>query len=176
MRGFSELSGRLRGQPAPSTAGAVETLPPICMEPIGVVRSPVRDGRRDDWSGVRSVVELRAEHEAALAGLDGFSHALVITWLHLVSEEERGLGAVHPAGDPSLPRIGVLALRTHHRPNPVGVTVVRIEGVEGTRVRVCGLDAVDGTPVLDLKPYIAAYDSVPDARLPAWADGRGDGD
>ena len=167
MERIDRLRQRLRGARTPT-----ETLSPVCIAPIGIVASPVRDPRRRDWSAVRASIEVLAARQAALTGLDGFSHAIVVTWLHHVSAEERQIDAIHPAGDPALPRIGVLALRTHHRPNPIGVTVVRIERVEAARVIVRGLDVVDGTPVLDIKPYIAVYDSVPDARLPAWADER----
>jgi tRNA-Thr(GGU) m(6)t(6)A37 methyltransferase TsaA len=149
-------------------------LAPVTLLPIGVVRSRERRPERLKPES-EAVVLIGPEHAAALAGLAAFSHLLVVTWLHLVSDEERALGSVHPAGDPALPRTGVLALRTHHRPNPLGVTVVRLERVEGTRLHVRGLDAVDGTPVLDLKPYIPHYDSVPGATLPAWARGGGQG-
>ena len=88
----------------------------------------------------------------------------MLTWLDRVTEEERAIRQEHPAGDRALPLTGVLALRTHHRPNPIGMTVVKIERVEGVCITVRGLDVIDGTPVLDIKPYVAFYDSVPDAR------------
>jgi len=158
------LTGRHRPEPFPG-------LPPIPVEPIGWVRNDVTDPRRHDWSGVRSAIVLRPELAAALDGLAGFSHVIVVCWLDRVTEAERRLTRVHPAGDPRLPARGVLALRTHHRPNPIGVSVVRLEGIAGAVVRVRGLDAADRTPVLDLKPYVPHYDSVPDARLPDWALG-----
>ena len=142
------------------------------MEPIGWVRNEVADPDRHDWSRVRSRLVLRDDLAPALEGLDGFSHVLVLCWLDRVGDEERRLRQVHPAGDRSLPPRGVLALRTHHRPNPVGMTVVRVARVEGSRVHVVGLDAIDGTPILDIKPYLPPYDSVPDARLPGWATGE----
>ncbi len=146
-------------------------LPPIPVEPIGWVRTDVAEPDRHDWSGVRSAIVLRPELAEALDGLAGFSHVIVICWLDRVTEAERRLLRVHPAGDSTRPARGVLALRTHHRPNPIGVSVVRLEGVEGAVVRVRGLDAADRTPVLDLKPYVPHYDSVPEARLPDWALG-----
>ncbi len=161
---FRRRAGHNRPEPFPG-------LPPIPVEPIGWVRNDVADPRRHDWSGVRSAIVLRPELAEALDGLDGFSHVIVVCWLDRVAEAERRLTRVHPAGDPALPARGVLALRTHHRPNPIGVSVVRLEGVEGAVVRVRGLDAADRTPVLDLKPYVPHYDSVPDARLPDWALG-----
>jgi len=142
---------------------------PITLDRIGVVHNDVRDPRRHDWSRVRSRLVLRPALTPALAGLDGFSHVIVVTWLDRVSDDERRLLQVHPAGDASLPVCGVLALRTHHRPNPIGVSIVAIERIDAATVHVRGLDVIDGTPVLDLKPYIPHYDSVPDARLPGWA-------
>lgn len=162
-----ERLGRLFGRGEEPFPG----LPAVPAEPIGWVRNGIDDPRRDDWSGVRSRIVLREELAPALAGLAGFSHVIVVCWLDRVSDEERRLGQVHPAGDPSLPARGVLSLRTHHRPNPIGVSVVTLEGIDGAVVRVRGLDAVDKTPVLDIKPYIPHYDSVPDARLPGWAIG-----
>lgn len=152
---------------------SVDGLPDVTLRPIGIVRSRARDLRGCATDTNPATIELAPEHAAALAGLDGFSHLLILTWLDQVSDEERRLTVEHPGGDRTLPATGVLALRTHHRPNPIGVTVVALEGVRGREVRVRGLDAVDGTPVLDLKPYIPHYDSVPDARLPGWATGKG---
>jgi len=148
---------------------ALRSPEPIVVQPIGVVRSRLRDLRFRDASRERASIDLLESLAPALAGLDGFSHALVLTWLDRVSEEERRTMVAYPAGDRSLPALGVLALRTHHRPNPIGVTVVRLERVMGSRLDVVGLDAVDGTPVLDIKPYLPPYDSVADATLPAWA-------
>jgi tRNA-Thr(GGU) m(6)t(6)A37 methyltransferase TsaA len=160
MRGL--FGGREQPMPAPE---------PVTLHPIGFVRSRLRDLRYRDTSREQASILLLDIYAAALAGLEGFSHAFVLTWLDRVTEKQRGTLAEHPGGDTSLPEIGVLALRTHHRPNPIGITVVRIAGLEAARLEVIGLDAVDGTPVLDIKPYLPSYDSVPDASLPRWATG-----
>ena len=144
-------------------------LSPISVTPIGLVVNNVTDPRRHDWSRVRSRLQLLPELAPALEGLAGFSHLIVVCWLHEVNEDERALRQVHPAGDQRLPARGVLALRTHHRPNPIAVSVVSVDAVDGTTVSVRGLDAIHGTPVLDIKPYLPPYDSVPDAKLAAWA-------
>ncbi len=143
---------------------------PIEITPIGVVRSRERDVRRQDWSHVRSDVELRPELADALSGLDGFSHVIVVGWLDQIPAELRERRQAYPGGDERLPLLGSFALRGA-RPNPVAVTVCRLRGIEGSTLRVEGLDLVDGTPVLDVKPYIAVYDAVPDAKLPRWAQG-----
>ena len=143
---------------------------PIEITPIGVVRSRERDVSRQDWSRVRSEIELRPELTDALAGLDGFSHVIVVGWLDQIPAELRERRQAYPGGDERLPLLGSFALRGA-RPNPVAVTVCRLRGIKGSTLRVEGLDLVDGTPVLDVKPYIAVYDAVPDAKLPRWAQG-----
>ena len=168
MSALDRMRGLFGGREQPISAPE-----PVTLQPIGFVRSRLRDLRYRDTSGERASILVLDTYAAALAGLEGFSHAFVLTWLDRVTEEQRGTLAEHPGGDPSLPQIGVLALRTHHRPNPIGVTVVRIAGLEGARLEVIGLDAADGTPVLDIKPYLPPYDSVPDASLPRWATGDG---
>ena len=143
---------------------------PIELAPIGVVRTRERDVRRQDWSRVRSEIELRPELADALVGLDGFSHVIVVGWLDQIPAELRERRQAYPGGDERLPLLGSFALRGA-RPNPVAVTVCRLRGIKGATLRVEGLDLVDGTPVLDVKPYIAVYDAVPEAKLPRWAQG-----
>ncbi len=75
-----------------------------------------------------------------------------------------------PRGRADLPEVGIFAQRAKHRPNPIGLTAVRIVGREGRVLRVRGLDAIDGTPVLDIKPYVPAFDRVDGAKTPAWMD------
>ena len=121
------------------------------------------------WERVESRLEIDPRLTEALRGIEGFSHIIVLTWLHLAAEEPRDQLSVHPGGDVRLPLIGVFALRVAGRPNPLGCSVVRLDRVEGATLRVRGLDALDGTPVLDVKPYLPLYDCAPDARLPGWA-------
>ncbi|HEY8492089.1 MAG TPA: tRNA (N6-threonylcarbamoyladenosine(37)-N6)-methyltransferase TrmO, partial [Dehalococcoidia bacterium] len=148
---------------------ALPDLAPVTLEPIGWVRNGVRrPSRTRDWRAVRSELVLREELAEALLGLEAYSHVLVLTWLHLVGPEERRLRRIHPQGDARYPLQGVLALRTPARPNPIGVTAARLLAVRGTVLEVAGLDAVHGTPVLDVKPYLPQYDAVPEARTPDW--------
>jgi tRNA (adenine37-N6)-methyltransferase len=164
MGGLKRLAGRLRGPTPP-----VPPLEPVTLRPVGVVRSRLRDLRYRDTTGERAVIQLAGAFVPALDGLDGFSHAIVLTWLDRVADAERATLHEHPGGIDALPLTGVFALRTQHRPNPIGLTVVRVERLEGDCLHVRGLDVVDGTPVLDIKPYLPPYDSVPEARLPKWA-------
>ncbi len=139
---------------------------PISLRPIAVVRNNVAAPKPDGWETVRSDLIVRDDLTDALDGIDGYSHIMVVFACHLVPEEERGALHVHPSGGP--PEQGVLATRSQLRPNPLGVAVVPLLRRRRNILRVRGLDAIDGTPVLDIKPYIAYYDSVPDAQAPDW--------
>jgi len=141
---------------------------PVTYAPIGVVRNPVRKSRRDGWESVRSDVILREELIPALDAIEGFSHVIVVFHIDRVPESAQRLQI--EVGNEEAPRPrGVLATRSQLRPNPIGTSVVRVLHRRKNAVRVQGLDALDGTPVLDIKPYLPAYDAVPDATLPAWA-------
>jgi len=147
----------------------VPELPEIVLRPVGVVRNGVRDTGSGAWEDVVSEIVVRPEVEDALLGLDTYSHVLVLFWPHRVPEEVRGSKhRLHPRDDPANPLQGVLATRSQIRFNPVLVTPVRLLGVKGNVLRVRGLDAIDGTPVLDVKPYIPQIDCVPEATVPEW--------
>ncbi len=122
------------------------------LRPIGVVRSPVSEKGIRDFSSVVSTIVLREEFAEALDGIEGFSHIVVLYWFHL-SEEPTSL-KVHPRGDPMNPLRGIFATCSPVRPNPLGMTTVRLLERQGNKLRVRGLDAIDGTPVVDIKPYI----------------------
>lgn len=143
----------------------------LTLEPIGRVRSGEQDPARQDWRGVRSRIELRPGLEPALLGLDGYSHVIVVGWLHEIPAELRGRAQAYPSGDQRLPLQGALALRGGARPNPLSVTVCRLRKIEGATLEVEDLDLIDGTPILDVKPYIAFYDAVPKSSIPKWARG-----
>jgi tRNA-Thr(GGU) m(6)t(6)A37 methyltransferase TsaA len=144
---------------------------PLALAPIGWVRNGEHDAARQDWRGVRSSIDLRSDFEAALLGLGDYSHVIVVGWLHEISTELRGRAQAFPSGDERLPLQGALALRGGARPNPISVSVCRLRGIEGATLQVEDLDLIDGTPVLDVKPYIAFYDAVPKASIPKWARG-----
>ena len=148
-------------------------LPPVPREPavfrpIGVVRNNVREPRMEGWEHVRSDLIFRDDLLDALDGIETYSHIIVIFHLHRVPEEERTTGRIHPRGDPRLPEQGVLATRSQRRPNAIGVAVVPLLRRRRNVLRVRGLDAIDGTPVLDIKPYVPHYDSIADAKVPDW--------
>ncbi len=138
----------------------------IELKPIGFVTTKAIRKKVRDKSNVSKIVF--GEHLAeALNGIEEFSHLFVIFWMHKISTEERKTMKVHPRNRRDMPLLGVFATRTPQRPNPIGLTLVRILGVEGNVVTVQGLDAFDGTPILDIKPY-DYWDTAEDARVPEW--------
>jgi tRNA-Thr(GGU) m(6)t(6)A37 methyltransferase TsaA len=143
----------------------------IAMDPVGVVRSTRAAVEDDDWDRERVTIELDAARfgAEALAGLDTFSHVEVIFWMDQVPPEKRETGARHPRGETKWPKVGVFAQRAKNRPNPIGLTVCRVKAVRGTVLEVEGLDAVDGSPVLDLKPWMPEMGPRGDVTQPEWS-------
>lgn len=139
---------------------------------IGVVRSPVKTRPTDDaWGGVVSKIELNGRQFSleSMAGLQDFSHIQVVFYFHLVSPEEIQSGARHPRSRTDWPKVGIFAQRTRLRPNRLGVSTCRLLRVDGLSLTVLDLDAVDETPVIDLKPYMLEFGPKGDVRQPAWA-------
>jgi tRNA (adenine37-N6)-methyltransferase len=137
---------------------------------IGWVESP-RVGRADDdWGAVESTIRLDAERFAAdaLAGLDAFSHVEVVFVFDRFDEAKVSTGARHPRGNEDWPKVGIFAQRASSRPNRLGVTTCELLGVDGLTARVRGLDAIDATPVLDLKPFVREFQPRTKIRQPAW--------
>lgn len=144
----------------------------IAMTPIGTVRSKVGAEKEDFWGDSESTIELdpAAFTPEALAGLSEFSHIEVLFHLHNFPEERIVTCQRHPRENPHWPRVGIFAQRGKARPNRMGATICRFLGMEGLRVQVSGLDAFEGTPVLDIKPVMAEF--VPERseiRQPAWS-------
>jgi len=141
------------------------------MQPIGHVvggRTVVED---DDWGAVRARIQLDpavVDPEATLA-LDEFSHVEVVYVFDRVDPATVCRGARHPRGREDWPLVGILAQRAKDRPNRIGLTVCQVAGVDAQGIDVVGLDAVDGTPVLDVKPHMTGFAPRGEVREPAWA-------
>lgn len=150
---------------------------PITMVPIGVVRSSRDEAIDDDWDAVESRIELdrRRFGPDATAALDTFSHVEVLFVFDRVTDDAIVTGSRHPRGRQDWPAVGIFAQRAKDRPNRLGSTVCRLLGVDGLTVRVQGLDAIEGTPVLDLKPYLHGFAPRGEVTEPAWATELMDG-
>jgi len=124
---------------------------------------------RVESSGELSRVKIFPEFCTGLQGLNNFSHIIILYWIHLRDkEDERRVLRVVPKRHPGAPQVGVFASRSPSRPNPIGLCVVELAKIEDCTLIVKGLDAFDESPIIDIKPYIARADSVPDARNPEW--------
>jgi tRNA-Thr(GGU) m(6)t(6)A37 methyltransferase TsaA len=142
----------------------------VTLRPLGVVRCPRVALTDDNWGSVASVIELdplRLSSESIL-GLDQFSHLEVIYFLNQVREDEVETGARHPRNRMDWPRVGILAQRAKRRPNRIGISRCELVSVEDLRLTVRGLDAIDGTPVLDVKPYFREFAPRSPVRQPDW--------
>ena len=138
----------------------------ICMRPIGTVQNDVNAPKHAGWSEVVSQIVLRPELEEMLDGIEEFSHLDVLFWLDRLPEDD--FAQIHPRDRQDLPLVGVLATRTQYRPNPIAVTTVRLLSRSGTTLTVKGLDALNGTPVLDLKPYVPIYEPSEGVIVAEW--------
>jgi len=138
----------------------------IELQPIGVVHNQFGASVPDGWETALHRIIVESRWTPALKGLDGFSHIYVLFWLHGIEGDISQ--HVHPENREDLPAVGLFATRTPRRPNPIGLQVVELVSKRGNVLKVRGLDALDGSPVIDLKPYLPRGDSVVDARTPAW--------
>jgi len=142
----------------------------VGLEPIGVVSNSVTEARDESWGSVVSQIRLRPDLADGLTGLADFSHAVVVFLMDRAAFDGGDHLVRRPRDRSDMPRLGVFAQRARHRPNPIGVTTVAIEGVRDGVLTVRGLDAIDGTPVLDVKPHVPLYDAPPRPKLPEWIE------
>jgi tRNA-Thr(GGU) m(6)t(6)A37 methyltransferase TsaA len=140
----------------------------MTLKPIGVVRNEVKQPIRHGWREVISEIVVDSDLTEALDNLDEFSHLIVLYWMHELPAGRQLPLKVHPMGKSGLPLVGRFATRSPSRPNPVGQATVELLERRDNILKVKGLDAIDGTPVIDIKPYLPEYDSASDARVPLW--------
>ncbi|MBC7258622.1 MAG: tRNA (N6-threonylcarbamoyladenosine(37)-N6)-methyltransferase TrmO [Chloroflexi bacterium] len=138
------------------------------VHPIGRVENGITELDGVVWEDLESRVVLDPEFADGLDGMEGFSHILVVGYLHRQGDLRERRLHVHPQGREDLPLVGVFATRSPKRPNPIAITVVPLLRREGNVLYVRGLDMADGTPVLDIKPYLTRGDRVEDARVAEW--------
>ena len=144
----------------------------IELEPVGFVVGGRTDPIDDDWGRVGAVIRLDGAQCApdAVAGLGAFSHLVVVFQFHQVDPADVQSGARRPRGNPAWPEVGMFAQRARMRPNRLGVSTCRLTAVESLDLHVRGLDAIDGSPVLDVKPFMREFEpSGTEVRQPAWS-------
>ncbi|WP_264447257.1 tRNA (N6-threonylcarbamoyladenosine(37)-N6)-methyltransferase TrmO [Bacillus cereus] len=140
----------------------------VSMVKIGEVQSSIDEKVYRNWGSIISNIKIYPEYIGGLTGLEDYSHAIVIFYMNDFQEENKQSWARKPRGLSDFDEKGCFAQRTKHRPNPIGITTVEILSIENNIMTVQGLDANDRTAILDIKPYIAAFDTRENARVPDW--------
>ena len=152
---FAGFSGSCTG----AEEAAQQPNATFAVHPIGHVK------KTED----RTLIVLDDKYQPGLLGLDGYSHIYMFWWFSRNdTPEKRAILQVHPMGNRNNPRTGVFATRSPVRPNLIALTLCRLVSVKGNVIEIEETDAFDGTPVVDIKPFIPGYDSTPDAKLPDW--------
>jgi tRNA (adenine37-N6)-methyltransferase len=141
------------------------------VTPIGWVRSTRDEAIDDDWESVGATITLDPDRftAASLAGLAEFSHVEIVFLFDRVDDGDVQVGARHPRGNSDWPSVGIFAQRAKMRPNRLGVTVCRLTGIDDITLALEALDAIDGTPVLDVKPVMAEFLPRGEVRQPEWS-------
>lgn len=141
------------------------------IEPIALVRAARVEAEDDFWGGEVSEVVLDDRFDTeALAGLESFSHVEILFLFDRVASDRIVTAARHPRNNPDWPRVGIFAQRGKNRPNRIGCTVCRLLGVDGRVLKVAELDAIDGSPVIDIKPVMRQFLPRESTTQPEWVD------
>jgi tRNA-Thr(GGU) m(6)t(6)A37 methyltransferase TsaA len=141
---------------------------PITFLPIGYVESPIIEEQDEDWGNVESILRINPEYTNGLIGLEDFSHIILIFFMHQAKFNIEDHLVRHPRGRLDMPNIGIFAQRAKHRPNSIGITTVKLLNIQENEIHVIGLDAINGTPILDIKPYVSQFDRPSDYIQPEW--------
>lgn len=139
----------------------------IILSPIGYVKNNIEIKKDDSWGKDTSVITLNDEYKGGLLGLNEFSHCIILFYLDKTRYDSQKHLQRRPRNIADMPLTGIFAQRGKDRPNQIGMTSVKIVSVSEKELTVQGLDAIDGTPVLDIKPYFPVYDKK-DATTPEW--------
>ncbi|WP_406904051.1 SAM-dependent methyltransferase [Bacillus cereus] len=140
------------------------------VQPIAFVHNERKEIKDDEWGEVRSRITLTEMYaEKSIQGIEDFSHIEVVFYFHKVTDEQIQYFARHPRNNKDYPEVGIFAQRGKNRPNRIGVTIVKVIKREGKSIIVEGLDAIDGTPILDIKPIMKEFMPTEEIHQPKWA-------
>jgi len=139
----------------------------INLKPIGVVKNSVKEPRFGNFADEISEIVVNEKFTEALNGIDDYSHIIVVYWMDKV---KKSVITHRPQGNPNVPIVGIFSCRCPQRPNPIAITTVKLIGHEGNKIKVKGLDILDGTPIIDIKPYWPQYDKIENAKIPSWVN------
>lgn len=139
----------------------------INIKPIGFVKNSEKQAHFGRWRNVVSEIAIDKKLAEALDGIEDYSHIIVIYWMDKVKHK---VIKHHPQGREDVPLVGILACRCPGRPNPIGISTVKLLGRRGNVLKVKGLDVIDGTPIIDIKPFTPQYDVAQNPRVPNWVN------
>lgn len=142
----------------------------ITLRPIGRVKNSIRKFKREGWDSVISEIILDPPYAEALDGIEEYSHLYILFWISRLRPAQRKMKKIHPKSRPDLPLVGIFATRTQYRPNPIGLTLVKLISRNKNILKVKGLDALQGTPVIDIKPISPRQEFLQKYRVPEWHD------
>lgn len=139
----------------------------ITIRPIGFVKNSIKEPRFGDFADEVSEIVVDDKFTDALNGIEDYSHVIIVYWMDRVKTR---VITHRPQGNPDVPVVGIFSCRCPERPNPIAITTVRLVGREGNKIKVKGLDILDNTPIVDIKPYWPQYDKVEGERIPDWVN------
>jgi tRNA (adenine37-N6)-methyltransferase len=139
----------------------------ITIKPIGFVKNRVKKPRFGKFANEISEVIIDKKFTGALDGIEGYSHIIIVYWMDKVKDY---VIRHQPQGNPNVPVVGIFACRCPRRPNPIGITTVKLISRQKNKIKVKGLDVLDKTPIIDIKPYWPQYDKVIDGKTPTWVN------
>lgn len=139
----------------------------INLKPIGFVKNDIIEPRFGNFASEVSEIILDKKFTETLNGIENYSHVIIVYWLDKVKDY---VIKHRPQGNPNVPIVGIFACRCPQRPNPIGITTVKLLSRRGNKIKVKGLDILDGTPIIDIKPYWPQYDKVKNPKIPNWVN------
>lgn len=137
------------------------------LKPIGYIKSPVKQPKFGGWRDLITEMVIDVQYLDGLEGIDDYSHVIALYWLDKVGKAKLKM---RPQGKKDVPEVGIFACRCPWRPNPIGMTTVEIIERNKNVLKVRGLDVLDGTPLIDIKPFTPQYDAVGEAKYPDWVN------
>lgn len=139
----------------------------IKLKPIGFIKNNVKEPRFGNFANEVSEIILDERFTDALNGIEDYSHVIIVYWMDKV---DHYVITHRPQGNPKVPIVGIFACRCPPRPNPIAISTVKLLARKGNKIKVKGLDILDGTPILDIKPYWPQYDKVENEKIPTWVN------
>lgn len=139
----------------------------VTMQPLGFAKNKVKEPALSGWKDLVTDIVLDEKYAKGLDGIEGHSHVIVVYWM---DKEKECHMRHHPQSREDVPFVGIFSCRCPQRPNRIAISTVKLLEKKGNRIRVRGLDILDGTPVFDIKPYWPQYDQVSEAKIPSWVN------